>query len=53
VREEVVIRKEVEERAQNVSDTVRRTEVEIDDNRTDRPASERPASDRPITDRDV
>lgn len=48
VREEVVIRKEAEERAQTVSDTVRRTEVEIDDARntgTDRPA------DRP-TDRD-
>ncbi|WP_431859866.1 YsnF/AvaK domain-containing protein [Azospirillum sp.] len=39
VTEEVVIRKDVEERAQNVSDTVRRTEVEIDDGRTgtDRP----------------
>ncbi|HYH17207.1 MAG TPA: YsnF/AvaK domain-containing protein [Azospirillum sp.] len=49
VREEVVIRRDVEERAQNVSDTVRRTEVEIDDDRTDRPASD----DRPITDRDV
>lgn len=53
VREEVVIRKDVEERAQNVSDTVRRTEVEIDDNRTDRPASDRPADDRPITDRPI
>ncbi|HEY0832993.1 MAG TPA: YsnF/AvaK domain-containing protein [Azospirillum sp.] len=53
VREEVVIRKDVEERAQNVSDTVRRTEVDIDDTRTDRPASDRPISDRPITDKDV
>lgn len=35
VKEEVVIRKDVEERAQTVSDTVRRTEVEIDDGRTD------------------
>ncbi|HYG88479.1 MAG TPA: YsnF/AvaK domain-containing protein [Azospirillum sp.] len=34
VKEEVVIRKDVEERAQTVSDTVRRTEVEIDDDRT-------------------
>lgn len=34
VTEEVVIRKDVEERAQDVSDTVRRTEVEIEDNRT-------------------
>ena len=31
VTEEVVIRKDVEERAQTVSDTVRRTEVEVDD----------------------
>ncbi len=54
VREEVVIRKEAEERAQTISDTVRRTEVEIDDNRTggDRPLDrDRPASDRPL-DRD-
>ncbi|MBP2313685.1 YsnF/AvaK domain-containing protein [Azospirillum soli] len=54
VREEVVIRKEAEERAQTVSDTVRRTEVEIDDNRSgsDRPLDrDRPASDRPL-DRD-
>jgi len=34
VTEEVVIRKDVEERAQSVSDTVRRTEVDIDDGRT-------------------
>lgn len=34
VKEEVVIRKDVAERAQTVSDTVRRTEVEIDDDRT-------------------
>lgn len=56
VREEVVIRKESEERAQTVSDTVRRTEVEIDDNRTgsDRPLDrdrDRLAGDRPL-DRD-
>ncbi|MBP2295599.1 YsnF/AvaK domain-containing protein [Azospirillum rugosum] len=51
VREEVVIRKEAEERAQTVSDTVRRTEVEIDDNRSggDRPLDrDRMSSDRPI-----
>ncbi len=30
VREEVVVRKDVEERAQTVSDTVRRTEVDVD-----------------------
>ncbi|WP_448202773.1 YsnF/AvaK domain-containing protein [Azospirillum sp. sgz302134] len=53
VREEVVIRKEAEERAQTVSDTVRRTEVEIDDTRTgaDRPLDrDRPLTDRPTTD---
>ncbi|WP_207482381.1 YsnF/AvaK domain-containing protein [Arenibaculum pallidiluteum] len=35
VREELVIRKDVEERAQTVSDTVRRTEVEVEDDRTE------------------
>jgi len=35
VREELVIRKDVEQRAQTVSDTVRRTEVEVEDERTD------------------
>ncbi|WP_448192451.1 YsnF/AvaK domain-containing protein [Azospirillum sp. sgz301742] len=45
VTEEVVIRKDVEERAQNVSDTVRRTEVEIDDGRT---GKDRPATDRTV-----
>jgi len=35
VREELVIRKDVEERAQTVSDTVRRTEVEVEDERAD------------------
>ena len=34
VKEEVVIRKEAEERVQTVQDTVRRTEVEVDDRRT-------------------
>ena len=34
VREEIVVRKEAGERTQTVSDTVRRTEVEIDDQRT-------------------
>lgn len=60
IREEVVIRKEAEEHAQTVSDTVRHTEVEIDDNRKtgltggdrpldrDRPTTDRLASDRPI-----
>ena len=31
VREEVVVRKEAEERTETVRDTVRRTEVEIED----------------------
>ena len=34
VKEELVIRKDVGERTQNISDTVRRTEVEIEDDRT-------------------
>ena len=34
VREELVIDKEVEERTERVSDTVRRTDVNIDDERT-------------------
>jgi uncharacterized protein (TIGR02271 family) len=36
VTEELVLRKDVENRTQTVSDTVRRTEVEVDDDRTDR-----------------
>ncbi len=35
VREELVINKEVGERTERVSDTVRRTEVDVDDERTD------------------
>ncbi|AWK87928.1 hypothetical protein DEW08_08595 [Azospirillum thermophilum] len=58
VREEVVIRKEVEVRDQAVSDTVRRTEVEIEDDRTadrplDRGVADRGVSDRSVTDRVV
>jgi uncharacterized protein (TIGR02271 family) len=34
VREELVVRKTAEERTQNIDDTVRRTEVEVDDGRT-------------------
>jgi stress response protein YsnF len=33
VREEIVLRKEEEDRTQTVSDTVRRTEVEVEDDR--------------------
>jgi stress response protein YsnF len=54
VRETVVVRKDVEERAQSVRDTVRRTEVEIEDTRdksTRNPLSDRPLSDR--TDDDI
>lgn len=36
VRETVVVRKDVEERAQSVRDTVRRTEVEIEDTRDEK-----------------
>lgn len=53
VREEVVIRKDVEVREQAISDTVRRTEVEIEDDRTaDRPL-DRGVADRDVTDRSV
>ena len=38
VKEELVIRKDVEERTQTVRDTVRRTEVDVDDERSDRAA---------------
>jgi uncharacterized protein (TIGR02271 family) len=38
VVEELVVRKDAEERVQTVQDTVRRTEVEIEDDRTDRVA---------------
>ena len=48
VKEEVVIRKDVEERAQDVSDTVRRTEVEIDDGRTDTARTDRTDVDRTV-----
>ncbi|WP_376090590.1 YsnF/AvaK domain-containing protein [Roseomonas sp. CCTCC AB2023176] len=34
VREELVIRKDVEQRTETISDTVRRTEVEVEDDRT-------------------
>jgi len=34
VKEEIVVRKDEEERTETVSDTVRRTEVEVEDNRT-------------------
>lgn len=44
VREELVIHKDVQERAETVSDTVRRTEVEVEDGRTDR------AADLPVDD---
>lgn len=49
VRETVVVRKDVEERAQSVHDTVRRTEVEIEDTRDK--STRNPQSDRPLTGR--
>ncbi|WP_434618101.1 YsnF/AvaK domain-containing protein [Azospirillum sp. B2RO_4] len=45
VRETVVVRKDVEERAQSVRDTVRRTEVEIEDTRDENHRDRR--TDRP------
>jgi uncharacterized protein (TIGR02271 family) len=39
VREELVVRKDVEERVQTVSDTVLRTEVDVEDGRSDVPRS--------------
>ena len=36
VKEEVVLKKDVQQRNQKVSDTVRRTEVEVEDERTQR-----------------
>ena len=42
VKEEVVVNKDVRERNQKVSDTVRRTEVEVEDERTKRGATTTP-----------
>ena len=42
VKEEVVVRKQSEERTQTVSDTVRRTEVEVEDERGRTGTTERP-----------
>ena len=42
VTEEVVVRKQSEERTQTVSDTVRRTEVEVEDERGRTGTTERP-----------
>jgi uncharacterized protein (TIGR02271 family) len=49
VVEEVVVRKDVTEEAHTVRDTVRRTEVEVEDGRTD-VAGQRPLKDRDRTD---
>jgi uncharacterized protein (TIGR02271 family) len=52
VKEELVVRKDAEERVQTVQDTVRRTEVEIEDDRTDRVAGTKttgPAAGTPRT----
>jgi len=50
VTEEVVIRKDVEERAQTISDTVRRTEVDVDDGQTD---TDRSGVDRTVRHDDI
>jgi uncharacterized protein (TIGR02271 family) len=47
VREEVVVRKEAGERVETVSDTVRRTEVEVDDDRKRTPTA--PSTATPST----
>jgi len=52
VVEEVVVRKDVTEEAHTVRDTVRRTEVEVEDSRTD-VAGKRPLSDRDLDRSDI
>ena len=48
VKEEVAVRKEEEDRTQTVSDTVRRTEVKVEDNRTgSEPTPRRPRTAAP------
>lgn len=53
VREELVVHKDVNQRTQTVSDTVRRTEVEVEDERTgtDRLSTDRVEADRLSSDR--
>jgi uncharacterized protein (TIGR02271 family) len=46
VTEELVVRKDVEERIETVSDTVRRTEVDVEDERTTRSTSTTGSPDR-------
>jgi uncharacterized protein (TIGR02271 family) len=52
VVEEVVVRKDVTEEAHTIRDTVRRTEVEVEDGRTD-VAGKRPLSDRDLDRSDI
>ena len=40
VKEELVVNKDVRERTETVSDTVRRTEVDVEDDRTGAPAAD-------------
>ena len=47
VKEEVVVRKDVDQRTQTVSDKVRRTEVDIDDSRKDGSAKSMPGAAKP------
>src|SRR4051794_5476671 len=46
VVEEVVVRKDVEERTQTISDSVRSTKVEVEDRRSTRPVTTSPVSDK-------
>jgi uncharacterized protein (TIGR02271 family) len=48
VTEELVIRKDVEERAETVSDTVRKTEVDVEDERTARDTGTTGSTDRKV-----
>ena len=44
--EEVVVRKDVEERTQTISDSVRSTKVEVEDTRSTRPLIDKAADKR-------
>jgi hypothetical protein len=46
VKEELVLRKELDERTETIAENIRRTEVEIDDDRSGRDLTERSRSER-------
>ena len=48
VTEEVVVKKDVEQRTETVSDTVRRTEVEVDDDRSRTAGTTGTSTDRKV-----